>query len=653
VQQQILGEVNRAAAKGIIANVKQIKERVCIVDVIGNEVYLKRAGKQFAACCPFHEDRTPSFVVFPDSQRYKCFGCGASGDSIEFLKEYKGYSFVEAIESLANLANLSVEFSTVALSPERQQQLAEERSLKVKLQEILAMAVNLYQHQLYRNTEIVSYLRTRRRLTPETIQSFSLGYAPKDKDFIYRALAKQRGIDLNSLYQAGLINKKSEDFFSDRLIIPICNAEGVVIALGGRSLDEQVKPKYLNSPDSLLFTKSSCLFGLDKAKQSIRKNDQVILAEGYFDVMALHQVGIDNAIAVMGSSVTEQQVIQLARYTSNFVLCLDSDQAGKASTQKLGRSELFRIFGASQADVRVFIYPALPDNPNKQVKDSDEFLKHYSPDSYIKRVTESTNFLEWLIDASLSESFGATVSEETPQVFVFKVNLIATLLSAIADSTVKGYYLKYASGLLAKGNSNLEVHYSKIIADKIEEIGKKSLQHKSRSKLCKRQGETMQPVRDISSYSPTKLESLEEKLLQAWLHYPCHRELILEELEERGLGIGDTPVHRELWQEMIRSYLEQGATDDITDLILYLTYSLTNTDQASLIKLKRLMQDDGSMASHAAVRSVLAQLELYYLKLHWQTCSNRSNDPYYWSELSKIKARRDELEKDIFALSLF
>ncbi|HEY9300751.1 MAG TPA: DNA primase, partial [Phormidium sp.] len=640
-------KLNKNTVAGTIANVKQIKERTNIVDLIGATVYLKRSGKEYKGCCPFHDDKSPSFVVYPQDEgggRYFCFGCKATGDSIDWLRETKGLSFADAINELASIGNIPVELIEAIITPEQRYRLTQENEAKRQLHEVLALIAALYQHQLYKHSNrSLAYLTDERKLTQETIQSFGLGYAPGG-DFVYKYLAKDRKLSLDLLYKAGLINRQSEDFFTNRLIIPIRDSVGNVIALGARSLNEATKPKYLNSPDNPIFKKSSTLFGLDKAVEGIKARDQAIIVEGYFDVMRLHQVGIKNAVACMGTSLTTEQVLLLSRYTNNLILNADSDPAGEAATERLENTELLDFSSNAQASIKVCTFPA-------PIKDADDYLSYHSADQYSQLIESSPSFFQWLLDKKLQKENLDAVDPSDKTGFYSRVEMVANLLSGLTDSALKGYHLNYASQILARGNVNLAGIYAQAIVDKMAEP-------KRPSKPRNKRGWIMQATerrKEIQkAYTPTKLELIEEKLFQAWLHYPSHRQLIIDELDSRSLLIGATPCHKELWQEMLKAYFNEDADPfelDILDKILYLKYTSKNQYDFESVKLRRLLVNDGSLASPVAVISTLARLEYEYLDIHWKYCQERSSEPYYWESLKILSARKDQIKRDLFGAS--
>ncbi len=308
--------------------IDEIKARANIEDVIGRYTELKKAGSILKGLCPFHNERTPSFVVYPNSGTWHCFGaCGTGGDVFSFLMRKENIDFREALVRLAQETGVSLE----------EDEHDEERSLKVALHEVNEAAAK-YFHDLLLNhaqaTRARAYLE-RRKLDGETADSFQIGFS-LDQWSGLRDYLSGRGFPLETQLAAGLVKRNEQretiyDAFRNRVIIPIRDRQGRVIGFGGRVLDDS-QPKYLNTAETPLFHKSHVVFGIDRAQDAIRKADEVVIVEGYMDVIAAHQHGFANVVACMGTAITSDQLRQLERYTRNFVMALDADAAGQAAT---------------------------------------------------------------------------------------------------------------------------------------------------------------------------------------------------------------------------------------------------------------------------------------------------------------------------------
>jgi DNA primase len=314
-----------------VSVIDEVKDRLDIVEVIAAYVPLQKSGRNYKALCPFHSEKTPSFVVFPDSQRWHCFGaCSEGGDAFTFVMKREGWDFHTALEELARRAGVELRPRTPA-----QEQAEEEAD---RLRGLLSAAAQYYHHLLRHapEAEAAQAYVAKRGLSEETVERFLVGYSLPGWERT-RAYLTERGYTVEELIKAGLLVEREDhsstyDRFRDRLMIAIRDVQGRVIGFGARTLDPEGVPKYINSPQTPLFDKSRTLFGLDLARQSIRREDRAIIVEGYMDVMQAHQAGFANVVAQMGTALTESQLRQLQRYTQRLVLALDPDAAGVQAT---------------------------------------------------------------------------------------------------------------------------------------------------------------------------------------------------------------------------------------------------------------------------------------------------------------------------------
>lgn len=315
--------------------IREIAERLSILDVISPVVLLQKSGKSYKGLCPFHPDKNPSLVVNPDRNTFYCFGCGVGGDIYSFFMRFHRLTFPQALDELARRAGLPLDRTEGG-------QLSESDRMQQAGLAVNALASRFFQETLAKSREAEparQYLR-QRGIDPSIVSLYALGYAPNRWNGLAEYLQK-KGASLELARQLGLLaSKKSAggfyDRFRNRLMFPITDAEGRVVAFGARSLADE-SPKYLNSPDSFLYRKGSFLYGLSEARPSIREHDVAILVEGYFDLLTMHQHGFPHAVAVLGTSLTEAQISSLRHITRNFVLVFDGDPAGKrASFRNLG-----------------------------------------------------------------------------------------------------------------------------------------------------------------------------------------------------------------------------------------------------------------------------------------------------------------------------
>ena len=304
---------------------EELKTRLDIVDVISDYVELKRAGQNYKGLCPFHSEKTPSFMVSPDKQIFHCFGCGVGGNVIHFMMKYENLSFPESLRFLAKKAGIDLKEYRLQSGDD---------GLREKLLEMHAVAAQVFAENLKKSKTASSYL-TNRGLTEKTIQSFSLGYAVKDWHHLSNYL-KEKGFPRAAILQSGIVSSGDKgiyDTFRDRIMFPIVDLQGGIIAFGGRVMDES-QPKYLNSPDTPLFKKGETLYGLAHAKDGVRKKGYAVIVEGYFDVIVCHQYGFTNATAPLGTALTPGHLQRLKRFTKKAVLVFDGDEAGKAAAKR-------------------------------------------------------------------------------------------------------------------------------------------------------------------------------------------------------------------------------------------------------------------------------------------------------------------------------
>jgi len=286
-----------------------IKSKLLLSDIVGKKVRLIKRGDSFVGLCPFHNEKTPSFSVSNIKGLYYCFGCSAHGDAFEFISQTEGLSFKEALEKLASVAGVELP---------KNLSIAKENN---KLFSALNLAANWFAQK---NRGVMAYLR-QRKISPKIIDKFRIGYAPSSG---LREYLNSSGIEDKVLVNVGLINRNSRDYFYDRLMFPIHNIMGKVIGFGGRALNSEQQPKYLNSPESQLFKKRENLYGLNLALSEIRKKQHLFVVEGYMDVIALHQAGISNTVAPLGTAISAEQIKNLWRFAKEISICMDGDSAG-------------------------------------------------------------------------------------------------------------------------------------------------------------------------------------------------------------------------------------------------------------------------------------------------------------------------------------
>ncbi len=400
--------------------IEDVRARNDIVDVIGQYVSLKKAGNSYKCCCPFHHEKTPSFTVSRSKQMYHCFGCGAGGNVFTFVMQYENFSFPEAVKYLADRAGITL--------PEMELSDAEKREAgrKAQLKEVNKVAA-AYFHYLLTRTERgkigLKYYKETRQFTDETINNFGLGYADIYADDLYKYL-KSKGYSDKLISDAGLVDidekRGVHDKFWNRVIVPILDINGKVIAFGGRVLGD-AKPKYLNTKETDIFDKSHNIFAMNIARRSRRRG--VILCEGYMDVISQHQAGFDNAIASLGTAFTMGQASLIKRYTSEVYLAYDSDGAGRAATMKaIG---ILREMNLMERVIDLSPY-----------KDPDEFLKNLGAEAYEERIKNAIPGRMFEID-----QIAGRYNMNDPEEKTSFVNNTAKLLAGIEDVSQRSNYL--------------------------------------------------------------------------------------------------------------------------------------------------------------------------------------------------------------------
>lgn len=309
------------------SNVDKIKDRISVIDVVQSYIKVEKAGKNFKAKCPFHQDKSPSFSISPDRGLYYCFGCGAKGDMFTFVEEFEGVDFKGALKVLAERAGVELEKEDPKARDERE-----------KLADILEEAALFFEKKLGENKEAEKYIEGR-GISKETISRWRIGYAPDAWRDLYDFFGK-KNVDTGLLIKAGLVKKKDGgdgfyDVFRDRIVFPIFDPSGRVVGFSGRLLGKNENaPKYLNSPDTMLFDKSRTLYGLNFAKEGIRKKDYSVLVEGQVDIVMSHQAGITNTVASSGTAVTVDHLERLKMLSNNIILAFDSDSAGIGAARR-------------------------------------------------------------------------------------------------------------------------------------------------------------------------------------------------------------------------------------------------------------------------------------------------------------------------------
>lgn len=490
-----------------MSQVQEVKENTDIVEIIGSRVSLHRAGKYFKGNCPFHSERTPSFFVDPVLQRYKCFGCGESGDVLNFLEKYEGMSFSEVLEELAQKAGIEL----------KKYVKTKDDTLREELLEILNLAKQYYHYLLtnHKSGEVAREYLKDRKISSESVKLFQMGFALEQWDGLIKYLHKKKKYKLSLLEQAGLVikgrNGRYYDRFRGRIIFPLKDHRGRVVGFSGRKITGDEKDaKYINSPETLLYHKSKMLFGFSELYQQIRKAGYVVVVEGEFDVVSSTQAHMDAIVAIKGSALTQDHAKLLQRTVDKVLLSLDTDSAGVAATKKA-------ITALKKTDVELRVIK-LPDG-----KDPDDLIK-LNPKLWREAVKHSITAHEFLIDVAFQQHDASTPEG--------KRSIIEDLLPSLAE-------IKHAVEL---------EHYLKNLAQRLEvkiDAVKKDLQMYQKTGAVRirkneKQSNTEEKNTQQADSAQIRLEKYILFLLfqsEADTIFQRHRELTSKEIKFQLVGV--------------------------------------------------------------------------------------------------------------------
>ena len=526
--------------------IQSVQDRVDIEEIVGDYVTLKRkgSGKYLWACCPFHDEKTPSFSITPDRGIYKCFGCGKSGDSINFIMEHDGLNYIEAIRHLAQ--KYGIEIIEDEQTDEQQAEQNERDSLYI----VLNYANEYFKDKLKNSDEGqsigISYFRER-GYDNKIIDKFELGYSIDAWDSLLKD-ATQKAYSEDILEKAGLIVRKEDkkyDRFRGRVIFPIHNVSGKVVAFGARTLKKDDKPKYLNSPESEVYHKSKILYGLYQAKGAIRQHDNCYLTEGYTDVISLHQSDIENVVSSSGTSLTTEQIKLISRFSQNITVLFDGDAAGmKASLRGIDM-----ILEAGM-NVRVVIFPEGED-----------------PDSYSKKLGTS-EFKKYLADhvtdfISFKAGLYADESARDPLKRAESIKEIVQSIAKIPDGIKRAVYVRESAKLLQIDESVLVAELNKDLIKERRKDDKRRSDEAVGEQLAE---ELIGPPEPKTIDQSQQIAIQERESVRLLINYGYNEieqeykicNYLLTELEEVEFT---TPVYREIL-DIFRNKLEQGEVID-------------------------------------------------------------------------------------------
>lgn len=564
-----------------MSTIDEIKARIDIVDLVSETVQLRRSGKNYTGFCPFHSNtRTPAFAVFPESGTWRCFGqCNEGGDIFGFVMKREGWDFAEALRYLAEKAGVQLKPPTLD-----EQAAVEEHD---NLRAILEQAVIFYRHHLQNSTEgqqALTYLKER-GLEEQTLEAFGIGYAPQGWE-TFLSYFKSKGYSEADLFDAGMVSEREgggyHDRFRHRIMIPIRDERGRMAGFGARILNPDDVPKFLNSPQTVLFDKGNLLYGLDRARKSIREMDQAVIVEGYLDVIALHQAGFTNTVSPMGTALTEHQLYLLKRYTKRIIFALDPDAAGAKATMRgleIARQTLDReqelVFDARgllkhearlQADIRVTTLPEGMDPDDVVRRDAEEWrkiLENAKP--VVVHVMETLATSQDIDDPKVKDAIASQV-----------LPLISDLPSAIERDT----YIQRLARLLRVSERAL------VVEGRSHVPGRRPMRRRKADTLAVEK----KPIQSMSGYA-LEAHSLGLLLRQPDLLYRIDRAFLQEGLDRLSINDFQHSDHQTILR-LLQESLDQDLTEPLNYIMRNLSLPLMEVADDLLEKTKGIDVED-------------------------------------------------------------
>jgi len=483
--------------------VEEILAKTDIVELIGEYVQLKRAGRNFKALCPFHSEKTPSFIVSPERQIFKCFGCGAGGNAIKFLMEYEKMEFGEALRFLAKRAGVTM----------RSYQPGPDEAKKQRLYQINHLTGELFYFLLTEHPvgkKALEYLQNR-GIQKKTMEEFKIGYAPDERGFLEQFIVQKKGFLKEELEASGLVFKTEAnqliDRFRDRLMFPLLDHRGNIVGFSGRLLQPRKDVgKYINTPETLIYHKSQLLFGLVQAKEAIRQSKQVIVVEGEFDMISPYQAGIKNIVAIKGSALTDEQIKLLHRFAEEILLALDEDAAGDAASRRGIQAAV-----SQGLNVRVVRLDGKFKDPDEAVLKDLEFFK--------KQVKRAVPIFDFYIDSALSR-FDINAAWGKKQA----ADELAPILAEIDDEVLRSHYIQRLARELGVADEAIWEKVGSSVVSGSAAVERKTLSLKGEE--LPRRGETLMHYFFSVCFQHKKEKLLIDRELAELVVLPAHKRLI-------------------------------------------------------------------------------------------------------------------------------
>ena len=572
----------------------RVKTQADIVRVIGEYVRLKKTGQNFTGLCPFHSEKTPSFAVHPVKQIYHCFGCGVGGDVFQFVMEVDKCAFPEAVRVVAEKSGIAI-----PKPRERSPEERKENQQRSALVEMHREATAFFQRQLRDTAEgkvARAYLEDR-GLNAEAVAQFALGYAPSGGDVAYRFL-KQKYPD-KLLEISGIVSRDSSGRFYDRfrrrIMFPIANDSGKVIAFGGRAMGDDM-PKYLNSPETPIYVKSSVLYYLDRAKEAIRQSDFAILVEGYMDTIAVARAGIGNVVASCGTSLAENQIKLMSRFTKRVVVNYDPDAAGQAATERSLTLLLEKEF-----DVRVLALPPVNGKP----ADPDKFLQEQGAEAYQKLLVHAPAYFDYLI------SKARQMDRTTASGKLAAVNYLMPYLQKMPNRLLRSEWATRIASDLRVDEPVLRESLRRAAAERRNEV--------------KTKVEFIAPV----------IKPAERRLLQLLSDSDAFRRRLAETIRAESL-------HKGLESEQAFEVLLESAMNDQRPNAAFLAEKLQEKDRRLLFDV---LFEASSQESWEEAESCLSALRRCNVELELSSLQRQLETKPSATDLGRLLSRKQELRK--------
>lgn len=567
-------------------SVEEIKSRLSVDEVVGSYIQLKPAGTNLRGLCPFHNEKTPSFMVSPEKGIWHCFGCGEGGDMFTFVEKMEGLDFKAVLEKLATKAGVTLEASTPGAAKHAKQ--------KERLLVALELATKYFQTGLVKSKTAQNYIIRTRGFNKSTVETFRLGFSPDAQTGLSNQLLK-KGFSKDEIVNAGLARKKDsglQDIFRGRMMVPFMDAQSRTIGFTGRHIiDDAFGPKYLNTPATALFDKSRFIFGLSIARDSIREKDEVVVSEGNLDVLTSFQSGVKNVVASSGTALTLAQLKTLSRITKNVKLAFDQDKAGLTATERV-------IPLAQDAGVTLSIVNL------SGAKDPDELI-HQSPKTWEKAIAQAPYIMDWLLD-NLVQKFSVTSATGKKQIS----DAATASISKLSDSVEQDHYVKKLAKLLQVSTDS--------IWQKLDQQAPATTPRNSRAKV------------QAKSEQRPESQTVEEALLAINLMFPDSR-TSLDELSSEHFS----SVERQAIFEALRELEQKSIVDSVPESLL----PLENYVKILLLRAEEEYRDWATLDRRIEAFSLSQRLGVLYIKHLKQKLANEIHQ----AEGQGDNKRRDEL----------